>query len=100
MFTTAIGKIKHLFKVIREAATRRRQRRLAELAEMEKRERKALVNELAKKFHEAHADCEQNDKAFTMIELSLKEIIFIEWNLKTWSRYFKEREIYQPAPER
>jgi hypothetical protein len=100
MFRTAIDKLQRMFKGIREAARQRRQRKLAELAEMEMTERKALVSELSKKFDEAHADCEQNDKALTTIELSLKEIIFIEWNLKTWSRHFKESEIYQPSPQR
>ncbi len=100
MFRSAIDKLKQSFRRIREAITQRRQRRLAELAELQMREREALVRELAKKLDKAHADCEQNDKALTTIELSLKEIVFIEWNLKTWVRHFKEREIYQPSPQR
>jgi len=98
MFRTAIDRLKRSFRRIREAARQRRQRRLAALAEKESREREALVNELAKKFDQAHADCEQNSKPLTTIELSLKEIIFIEWNLKTWVRHFKEREIYRASP--
>ncbi len=100
MFRTAIDKLKQSFRGIKEAITQRRQRRLAKLVELETKEREALVKELAKKFDEAHADCEQNDKPLTTIELSLKEIVFIEWNLKAWVRHFQEREIYQPSPQR
>jgi len=99
MFRTAIDKIKQPFKRIWEAATQRRQRRRAELAELELRERKALVSELATKFAAAHAACEQNHKAFAVVDLSLKEIVFIESNLKTWVRHFKEREIYHLSPQ-
>jgi len=99
MFRTWIKRIRNFLKQVSESARQRRQRRLAEIAAMEKRERKALVKELSKKFEDAHADCEQNDKTVTVIELSLKEIIFIEWDLKTWSRYFKESEIYEVSPQ-
>jgi hypothetical protein len=98
MLRTAIKKLKQLFKVIKEAGIQRHRKKLAQLAETEERERKALVNELTKKFAAAHADCEQNKKTFTKIELSVEEIIFVERDLETWSRYLKEHEIYQPSP--
>jgi transposase len=99
MFRTAIDSLNRSFRTVRDAVREWRQRRLAALTEKESREREVLVNELAKKFDQAHADCEQNRKPFTTIELSLKEIIFIKWNLETWVRHFKERKIYRPSPQ-
>lgn len=95
-----IDKINQFLKRIRGTITQRRQKKAAEIAEMETREREALVKALAKKFAAAHADCEKNDKTFTVLELSLKEIMFIEWNLNTWTRYFEERQIYALSPQR
>jgi hypothetical protein len=66
---------------------------------MEKRARKALVEDLIKKFAAAQARCEANDKSVAAIELSLKEITFIEWHLNTWSRELKESEIFELSPE-
>src|SRR5215468_46984 len=85
MLRTAIKKLKRLFKLINEA-------------EIEETERKVLVDELTKKFAAAHAVCKRNNKTFASVELSVKEIIFVEGELATWSRYFREREIYQPRP--
>jgi hypothetical protein len=98
MFRTAIKKLTGLLKVIKEAGTHKRRKKLAQLAEIEERERKALVNELTKKFAAARAVCEQNRKTFTNVELSVKEINFIEGELAAWSRYFREHEIYRPLP--
>lgn len=98
MSRTAINKLKRFFKVIKEAGTQRQRKKLAQLAEIEQRERKALVNELTKKFAVARAVCEQNHKTFTNVELSVKEINFIEGELAAWSRYFREHEIYRPLP--
>ena len=87
------------FRRIRKTVTQRREKKLAEIAELESREREALVALLAKKFADAHADCEQDDDQRTMVELSLKEVIFIEWNLKTWARHFKQRRVFQLSPQ-
>jgi hypothetical protein len=100
MFGTLINKIKLFLKEVRQTATQRRQKKLAEIAGIEKRERKALVEGLTKKLQEAHADCEQNHKAVTMVELSFKEIIYIEEDLRTWTRYLRESEIYKAPPQR
>ena len=100
MFGTLLKKMRYFLKGISEVARQRRKRKLAEVAAMEKRERRALVEGLANKFAEAHAECEENDKAVTVVEVSLKEIIFIEWNLNTWSRHLKESEVYEAAPDR
>jgi len=98
MLRTAIKKLKRLFKLINEAGIQRHRKKLAQLAEIEETERKVLVDELTKKFAAAHAVCKQNNKTFASVELSVKEIIFVEGELATWSRYFREREIYQPRP--
>ena len=95
MLKTAIKKIRHLITVLKEAGIQRRRKKLAQTAEIKARERKALVNELKYKFAAAHADCEEKKKSFTTIEFSLKEIVFIEKDLESWNRYFKEREIYR-----
>src|SRR5215475_10149095 len=97
MLRTAIKKLKRLFKLINEAGIQRHRKKLAQLAEIEETERKVLVDdELTKKFAAAHAVCKRNNKTFASVELSVKEIIFVEGELATWSRYFREREIYQP----
>ncbi|HEU4341887.1 MAG TPA: hypothetical protein VFU31_09985 [Candidatus Binatia bacterium] len=95
-----MDKITQFLKRIRETITQRRQKKLAEIAAMEDREREALVRVLAKKFAAAHADCEKHAKTSTVLELSFKEIMFIEWNLNTWTRYFEERQIYTLSPQR
>jgi uncharacterized protein (DUF488 family) len=98
MLRTAIKKLKRLFKSIKEAGIQRHRKKLAQLADIEERERKALVDELTKKFAAAHAVCKRDNKTFTSVKLSVKEIIFVEGELATWSRYFREAEIYQPRP--
>lgn len=99
MFKAWLRKFKSFLTGIREAVTERRQKRLAGTAAMERRERKALIQQLAKKLERAHIECEKNKKPLATIEFSLKEITFIEWNLNTWSRYLKESEIFEPSPE-
>lgn len=96
MLKTAARKLKDLFRSIKEAGIQRHRRKLAQLAEIEARERKVIVDGLTKKFAAARADCEQNGKASANMELSVNEILFIESDLKTWNRYFKEQEIYRP----
>jgi hypothetical protein len=95
-----IDKIKQLVKTITRAVTKRRQKKLAEVAEIERREREAIVKRLAIKFAEAHADCAQNNRNVTLVELSLKEILVIERDLETWARHFRERKIYERLPQR
>src|SRR5262249_29591896 len=96
MLKTATRKLKHLFRSIKKAGIQRHRRKLAQLAEIEAREQKAIVDGLTKKFATARAGCEQNDKDSANMELSVREILFIESDLKTWNRYFKDQEIYQP----
>lgn len=94
-----IDTVKDWGRKIKKTFTQRRQKKLAEIAELESRERQALVALLAKKFADAHADCEQDDDQRTMVELSLKEVVFIEWNLKSWARHFRDRQIFQPSAQ-
>jgi len=96
MLKKAVTRLTNFFKLFKEVGIRRRRRKLALLAELEAKERKTVVDELTKKLAAARADCERNDKTFTKIDLSVKEISFIEGDLRTWNRYFKEREIYRP----
>jgi hypothetical protein len=91
--------VKDWAKRLKKTVTQRRERKLAEMAELESRERQALVSLLTKKFADAHADCEQDDDQRTMVELSLKEVVFIESNLKTWVRHFRDKQIFQPSPQ-
>ena len=96
MLQTALRKLQQLFRSIKEAGIQRQRRKLAQLAEIEARERKVIVDGLTKKFAAARAGCQQQDKASTNMELSIKEILFIEGDLRTWNRYFKEQDIYRP----
>jgi|GEM_PF-2658852 len=98
MLGTAGKKIRRWFKEIKQARHQRQREKLAKLAEIEEKERKALVIELTKKLSAAHVYCKQNKKTVASIELSAKEILFLEGCLKTWSRYFKEHKIYKPVP--
>lgn len=91
-----IDTIKQFALTVSRAVKQRRQKKLAEIAEIERRERESLVKGLAIKFAKAHADCEQNNKNFSAVELSLKEIIFIERDIQTWARHFRVRKIYEP----
>jgi hypothetical protein len=100
MLARAINKVKHWVVEIKAARHQRRQEKLAQLAELEERERKALVTELTKKLSAAHVDCEQNKKRFANVELTVKEIAFVQGYLKTWSRYLKDHEIYKPLAQR
>jgi len=97
MLEIAAARIKQLLRSIKEAGIQRRRRKLARLAEIEAKQRKAIVEGLTKKFTAARADCEHDDKTSIKIEFSIEEIIFIEGDLKTWNRYYKEREIYRPV---
>jgi len=100
MFAAMGNKLRGFFKNIGTVVTQRRERKLAKLAELEKRERKAVVEALARKLEEAHAECEQEGKTSAVLVVSLKEIIFMERNLYAWIRHFKESEIYAASPEK
>ncbi len=100
MFAAMGKKLREFFKNIGTVVTQRRERKLAKLAELEKRERKAVVEALARKLEEAHAECEQEGKTSAVLVVSLKEIIFMERNLYAWIRHFKESEIYAAPPEK
>ena len=91
-----IDTIKDFAQTVSRAVKQRRQKKLAEIAEIERRERESLVKGLATKFAKAHADCEQNNKKMSLVELSLKEIMFIERDIQTWARHFRVRKIYEP----
>jgi hypothetical protein len=93
-------KLKHFFKSLGSVVKERRERKLAKLAELEKRERKAIVEALAQKLEDAHAECEQEGKTSAVLVFSLKEIIFMERNVYAWTRYFKESQIYAAPANR
>lgn len=100
MFAAMGNKLRNFFKNVGRVVKQRRKRKLAKLAELEKRERKAVVEALARKLEEAHAECEQEGKTSAVLVISLKEIIFMERNLYAWIRHFKESEIYAASRER
>jgi hypothetical protein len=93
-------KLKNFFKSLGNVVTQRRERKLAKLAELEKRERKAIVEALAQKLEDAHSECEQEEKTSAVLVFSLKEIIFMERNVYAWTRYFKESQIYAAPANR
>ena len=99
MFGAFARKLKTLFTAVGKAARQRGEKKLAAAAEMERRERKALVQALAKKLEAARADCEQKDQTAIAVVLSVKEIQFIEWNLNAWARHLKASEIYMASPQ-
>jgi hypothetical protein len=98
MFSGVAKKIRDLVGKVTHFATQRRQKRLAKIAELEKKELRAIVEALTKKIAEARTACEKNQETFAIIEVTLKEIMFIERNLSTWNRYFKESAIYEARP--
>ncbi len=100
MFATTGKELRQFFKSLGEVVKQRRERKLARLAEVEKRERKAIVEALARKLEEAHTECEQEGKTSVVLVMSLKEIVFMEGNLCAWIRHFKESEIYAASPKR
>jgi hypothetical protein len=100
MFAAMGNKLRKFFKNVGNVVKQRRKKKFAKLAELEKRERKAVVEALARKLEEAHAECEQEGKTSVVLVISLKEIIFMERNLYAWIRHFKESEIYAASPER
>ncbi len=100
MFPAMGETLRRFFKNLGGVVKRRREKKLARLAEIEKRERKAIVEALAKKLEEAHIECEQAGKNSVVLVMSLKEIIFMEGNLSAWIRHFKESEIYAAPPKR
>jgi hypothetical protein len=100
MFVAVGDKLKKFFKSLGDVVTQRRERKLAKLAELEKRERKAIVETLVQKLGDAHAECEQEGKTSAMLVVSLKEIIFMERNLYAWVRHFKESQIYAAPSKR
>ena len=100
MLAGVCDKIKKFFQTLGYVVLRPRERKLAKLAELEKRERKAVVEALAQKLEDAHAECEQEGKTSAVLVFSLKEIIFMERNVYAWTRYFKESQIYAAPAQR
>ncbi len=94
MFERLLSKVTSLFRTVAKVARHRRERKAAAAAEMERRERNALIQALVNKLEVARAECEQKNKTATAIVLSVKEIQFIEWNLAAWERHIKTSEIY------
>ena len=94
MFAAVAQRLKNFFNNIGNAFKQRREGKLAKLAELEKRERKAIVETLVQKLEDAHAECEQEGKSSAVLVVSLKEIIFLERNVYAWMRHFKESQIY------
>jgi hypothetical protein len=100
MFAAVGNKLRQFFKSIGVVVKQRREKKLAKLAELEKKERKAIVEALARKLEEAHSECEQEGKTSAVLVISLKEIIFMERDLRAWIRHFRESGIYAASPER
>jgi hypothetical protein len=100
MFAGVGQQLKDFFKNLGGLVKRRRARKLAKLAELEKRERKAIVESLVQKLEDAHAECEHEGKSSAVLVVSLKEIIFLERNVYAWMRHFKESQIYAPPAKR
>lgn len=100
MFAATGNKLRQFFQSLGELVKQRREKKLARLAEVEKRERKTIVEALARKLEEAHTECEEGGKTSVVLVMSLKEIIFMEGNLNAWIRHFKESEIYAASPKR
>ncbi len=100
MFAAMGNKLRQFFRSLGDVVKERREKKLARLAEVEKRERKAIVEALARKLEEAHTECEQEGKTNVVLVMSLKEIVFMEGNLSAWIRHFKESEIYAASPKR
>ena len=101
MFESFARKFQQVFHRMGDVLRKRRAQKAAKVAEIEKRERKAIVSTLVKKLEAARAECEEQGRSHIEIELSLKEIVFIEWNLAAWTRHFKESQIFAtPASER
>ena len=94
MFEKLRSKVTSLFRTVADVAKQRRERKRAVAAEMERRERTALVQALVIKLEAARVECEQKKKSATAVVLSVKEIQFIEWNLAAWERHIKTSEIY------
>lgn len=100
MFAAMGNKLREFFKSLGDVVKQRREKKLAKLAEVEKRERKTIVEALARKLEEARAECEQEGKTSVVLVMSLKEIVFMEGDLYAWIRHFKESEIYAASPKR
>jgi hypothetical protein len=96
MFRSLARRVQRAYHKLSDAVSQRRAKKLAQIAELEKRERKAVVSTLAKKLEGARAECEEQGRRYIEVELSLKEIIFIQWNLAAWTRHFKESQIFAP----
>ena len=95
MFGRYLNKTKKFFLVIGETLRQRRRNKLAKIAELEKRDRKAVVESLARKFEDAYAECEARNEQNIEMLFSRKEIMFMQGNLNTWLRHFKQSEIYE-----
>jgi hypothetical protein len=94
MFERFFSKVTSVFGAVTQVARRRRERKLATAAEIERKERKVLVQALTEKLEAARLECEEKKQTATGVVLSLREIQFIEWNLAAWARHIKSSEIY------
>ena len=100
MFERLLEKVSSLFRTVTDVTRNRRERKAAAAAEMERRERKALIQALVKKLEAARLECEQKNHTAVSVVLSLNEIQFIEWNLAAWERHIKTSEIYAALREK
>ena len=100
MFERLLEKVSSLFRTVTDVTRNRRERKAAAAAEMERRERKALIHALVKKLEAARLECEQKNHTAVGVVLSLSEIQFIEWNLAAWERHIKTSEIYAALREK
>ena len=100
MFAGVGQQLRDFFRNLGNVVKRRRERKLAKLAELEKRERKAIVESLVQKLEDAHAECEQEGKSSALLVVSVKEIIFLQRNVYAWMRHFKESQIYAAPAKR
>ncbi len=100
MFAGMGNKLMEFFKSLGDVVKQRREKKLARLAAVEKRERKAIVESLARKLEEAHSECEQEGRTSVVLVMSLKEIVFMKAHLDAWIRHFKDSEIFAAPPKR
>lgn len=99
MFGRLLGKLTAVYAALTSVVRQRRERKITAAFEIERRERKALVEALAKKLAEARAECARTHETEVAIVLSIREIQFIEWNLNAWTRHLKAREIYSNSSD-
>jgi hypothetical protein len=100
MFEGFLRRVTSLFGAVAQVTRRRRERKLATAAEIERKERKLVVQALTEKLEAARLECEEKKQSAAGVVLSLREIQFIEWNLAAWARHLKTSELYAATRER